>query len=103
MLVHTTVTWLTRLTRSEYSLDAVLYRLNISRVDSDLDGRAGGLGHHTTAHTGPGVTGTSGIGSSGANTTYSDTTAGNSSFTTTGPNTTAGPHNSNVLNKLDRQ
>ena len=140
MLVHTTAIWPTRPTQSEYYLDVVLYGLTMSRVDSDLDGRTGGLGHHnTTTTTGSGVTGTSGIGSSGANTTAGPhssnaankldprvdsnasgtlgssghssggayTTAGpqttTGSNTTHGSTTTAGPHNSNLLNKIDRQ
>jgi len=62
------------------------------RVDSDLDGsRNAGL-ERNTATTGAGY-GTSGIGSSGANSTYTGTTSGT--------NTTAGPHSSNMANKLD--
>lgn len=76
------------------------------RIDSDLDGgRSGGLGTSGAGHTGhtgygQGTTG-AGIGSTG---THGATGAGYSSSATPGSGNTgktAGPHNSDLLNKLD--
>jgi len=72
------------------------------RIDSDLDGSRGigGTGYgHTTGTTGSGLTGT------GHSTTHGTTGPGltgtHNTHGTTGTTTTAGPHSSNMANKLD--
>ena len=65
------------------------------RVDSDLDGSRG-MGSSTGTHDTTGGYGSS-SGTHGRGTDYSDTT----SSTGTGGSTTAGPHKSNMPNKLD--
>ncbi|KAE8453947.1 hypothetical protein EG329_007723 [Mollisiaceae sp. DMI_Dod_QoI] len=81
------------------------------RVDSDLDStRTGAFGTGTAGHTaGTGVTGTNGYGTSGVTGTNGYGTSGvtgNSGYTGTGngvtrTTTTAGPHSSNLANKVD--
>jgi hypothetical protein len=77
------------------------------RIDSDLDGsrNAGAHTTHTTHHTGAGtgLVGSTGQTSHNGGLTgnHTGTTGITGTHTTTGNSTTAGPHSSNLANKLD--